>query len=93
MSAVIGNDSEQNNPVTFTPAFKLKDKNGRDSLIINLKEQFSFIPEVIIIEKVKGGNNVMRLGAVDNEFVEKRRREMRAEKVQQKRMEAKKDGR
>ena len=37
-----------------TPMFRLKDKKGRNYQIINLKTQFGFSPEVIIIEKVAG---------------------------------------
>jgi hypothetical protein len=50
--------------VKSTPAFKLKDRNGRDVQFIDLKKQFGFIPDVICIQKVKGSNNGMMVHAV-----------------------------
>lgn len=47
-----------------TPPFKLKDKGKRGYQAINLKKQFGFIPEVIVIEKFVGENNVLRVRAV-----------------------------
>lgn len=51
--------------VKSTPPFKLKDKTPRRRWqAINLKKQFGFIPEVIIIEKVWGRNNALIVRAV-----------------------------
>jgi hypothetical protein len=50
--------------VVSTPPFKLKDKAGRNYQFINLKKQFGFIPEVIIIEKVRDHTNVIIVRAV-----------------------------
>jgi hypothetical protein len=50
--------------VKNTPPFKLKDRPGRQYQAIHLKTQFGFIPEVIIIEKVRGSNNALIVRAV-----------------------------
>lgn len=51
--------------VKTTPAFKLKDRVPRRRYqAIHLKKQFGFVPEVIIIEKVHGRNNVFIVRAV-----------------------------
>ena len=51
--------------VRSTPEFKLKDRPPkRRAQPIKLKNQFGFIPEVIIIEKVWGKNNRMIVRAV-----------------------------
>ncbi len=50
--------------VKSTPPFKLKDKAQRYFQIINLKKQFGFIPEVIIVEKVKRETNKIIIRAV-----------------------------
>lgn len=47
-----------------TPPFKLKDKVGRSYQFINLKRQFGFTPEVIIIEKVQNHTNVIIVRAI-----------------------------
>ena len=54
--------------IRSTIPFKLKDKPGREYKIFNLKTQFGFIPEQIIIGKVKGSSRMV-LSAVltDNE--------------------------
>ena len=66
--------------VRSTPEFKLKDRPPkRRAQPINLKNQFGFIPEVIIIEKVWGKNNRMIVRAVltpeELEKEDKRRKE------------------
>lgn len=53
--------------VKNTPIFKLKDKPRRQFQGINLLKQFGFIPEVIIIEKVRGMNNGLIVRAVMTE--------------------------
>jgi hypothetical protein len=50
--------------VKSTPAFKLKDKIGRSWQALNLIKQFGFAPETIIIEKVRGQNNIIIVRAV-----------------------------
>ena len=50
--------------VKSTSYFKLKDKPNRNYQPVNLMKQFGFIPEVVIIEKLRGVNNVVRLVAV-----------------------------
>ena len=66
--------------VRSTPEFKLKDRPPkRRAQPIKLKNQFGFIPEVIIIEKVWGKNNRMIVRAVltpeEIEKEDKRRKE------------------
>lgn len=50
--------------VRSTKAIKLKDKVGRNRIVLNLKQMFEFVPEVIIIDKVLGVNNQIRVHAV-----------------------------
>jgi|GEM_PF-6618844 len=50
--------------VKTTPAFKLKDKQGKQFQFINLHKQFGFLPEVIIVEKVQGVKNAFIVRAV-----------------------------
>jgi len=50
--------------VKNTPPFKLKDKNGRFYKAIHLKNQFGFVPEVIIVEKVKDKHDTIIVRAV-----------------------------
>lgn len=53
--------------VKNTPIFKLKDKPNRQYQGIHLMKQFGFIPETIIIEKVRGMNNGLIVRAVMTE--------------------------
>ena len=55
--------------VQSTPPIKLKDKAGRDGIKLNLKKDFGFIPEEIIIQKVYGGNNKIVVSAIVPEMV------------------------
>lgn len=57
---------KDNIEIKSTPIFKLKDRDGRDYQVINLNKQFGFIPDVIIVQKVKGQNNKLVVGAVMN---------------------------
>lgn len=50
--------------VRSTPPFKLKDKPTRQYQGINIKKQFGFYPEIIIIEKVLGHSNTLIIRAV-----------------------------
>ena len=49
--------------IRSSPIFKLKDKQNRSFIVIHLKD-FGFLPETIIVEKVPGQNNKMRVSAV-----------------------------
>lgn len=50
--------------VKKTAEFKLKDKPTRQFQAINLEKQFDFKPDVIIVEKVFGKSNTLRVLAV-----------------------------
>lgn len=50
--------------VQQTKAIKLKDMPGRGGLQFNLREVFGFRPEIIVITKVIGRNNVIIVSAV-----------------------------
>jgi len=59
--------SKQEDPeirVKNTPEFKLKDRPARQFQVINFLKQFGFVPEVIIIEKIRGSNNKLIVRAV-----------------------------
>ncbi len=58
------NPSEKETPVRITPAFKLKDKAGRNAVDIDLKDMFGFLPEKIIVLKVDGKNNTIKVAGV-----------------------------
>jgi hypothetical protein len=60
-------DKNLKTKVKYTPLFKLKDKPNRQFQAINLKKQFGFLPEVIVIEKVRGANNTIAVGAIYTE--------------------------
>jgi hypothetical protein len=55
---------EKKSKLRSTVPFKLKDKNERNWKAFNLKTQFGFIPEVIIISKFPRKNNIIILSAV-----------------------------
>ncbi len=44
--------------------YKFKDKEGRNTLMINFETVYGFNPDTIIIEKVKGENNTFFISAV-----------------------------
>ena len=50
--------------VRSTKPLKIKDKIGRNRIVFNMKEFFGFLPEVLIVDKVLGVNNQIRLHAV-----------------------------
>ena len=69
--------------VRNTPPFKLKDRVNnpqRRFQFIHLKNQFGFIPETIIVEKVWGSNNKIIVRAVMTEA------ELKKEKALKKKM-------
>lgn len=67
--------------VRNTPVFKLKDRERRRFQAIHLKNQFGFVPEVIIIEKVMGMNNGLIIRAILTEE-EKKKEDVRKSKLQ-----------
>ena len=81
--------------VKFSPEFKLKDKVGRNEIGIDFMKEVGYLPDMIVIEKVKGQNNVLRLGIFPKDYLAKKKRvdarAKRAEKVSKER-EAKKNG-
>lgn len=58
--------SEEGVQVISSPAFKLRDKQGRRYKRVRLAD-FGFIPEEIIIEKVPGMSNTIVLRAIVTE--------------------------
>ena len=50
--------------VKSTPFFKLNKKLGKHLQAIDLRKQFGFVPETIIIERMSGRNNVIRVVAL-----------------------------
>ena len=47
-----------------SPPFKLKDKPTRYFQVINFKSLYGFVPNIIVIEKVRGVNNLLIVRAV-----------------------------
>lgn len=50
--------------VQSTKPIKLKDKPGRGGVQFNLKRDFGFVPEEIMIQKVAGQNNTIVVSAI-----------------------------
>ena len=50
--------------VKTSAPFKLKDKAGRNFMPVHLVRNFGFVPEIIIIEKVRGESNRLIVRAV-----------------------------
>jgi hypothetical protein len=46
------------------PPMKLKDSNNKNRIVINLKDVFGFLPEIMIIDKVIGKNSTIQIAAV-----------------------------
>lgn len=57
-------ENTEETKIISTPAFKLKDKPHRQYMAINLKGNFGFVPDTIIVEKVKGLHDTMVVHAV-----------------------------
>ena len=57
-------DKKEDIKIRSTIPFKLKDRQNRNWKAFNLKAQFGFLPETIIISKPHGQNNVFNLSAV-----------------------------
>jgi hypothetical protein len=51
-------------PVRQLPPVKLKDRVGRSRITLDLKTTFGFVPETLVIEKIHGINNAIRVSAV-----------------------------
>jgi hypothetical protein len=51
-------------PVKQLAPIKMKDKAGRNRLVLNMKDVFGFIPEILIIDKIIGGQNTIQIAAV-----------------------------
>lgn len=57
---------KKNEPIVISSnAVKLKDRPTRDSYAIDLTKM-NFVPDLIVIAKVKGKNNTIRVMAVKN---------------------------
>ena len=50
--------------VKASPFFKIHRKQGKNYQGLNLRKQFGFLPEQIIIERLSSRNNVIRIVAV-----------------------------
>lgn len=50
--------------VIASPRIKLKDKAGRGGVVFNLKKDFGFIPDRMIVQKVHGQSNTIVVSAV-----------------------------
>lgn len=49
---------------------KFKERSGRSRVIIDLKQAFGFLPEIIVLDKVHGTNNKIQLHAqLTDEFI------------------------
>lgn len=44
--------------------FKLRDRNDRNIKIFDMKMEFGFVPEAVVISKLHGHNNTIILSAV-----------------------------
>ena len=53
-----------NLPTMALAPIKMKDKAGRDRIVIDTKKIFGFLPETLIIDKVSGKNNTIKISAV-----------------------------
>jgi hypothetical protein len=79
--------------VAYSEPFKLKDQ-GRSEILIDFMQTIGYLPELIVIEKVEGQNNRLRLGIFPKDYLtNKKRIEERAKRVEKvkKMREAKKD--
>lgn len=71
---------EQGLRVKSTPFFKLKKNQGKHYVGINMRKQFGFLPENIIVERSTGRNNVIRVIAVLTEEEIKKEDKLKIEK-------------
>lgn len=63
--------------VRKTPDIKLKDKEGRYQIRLNLKKAFGFVPEEIIVRKVPGRTNCVFVAAVLTEEMIKKEKKLK----------------
>lgn len=50
--------------MSVTPYFKISKKQGKNFQLINLKKQFKFIPDILIIERMLYKHNIIRVIAI-----------------------------
>lgn len=50
--------------VKTSPPFRLKDRVGKNFQVMNIRKQFGFVPETIIIERMIGTKDVIVVRAV-----------------------------
>ena len=55
-----------------TTIIKLKDRNNKHFVPIQLEDQFGFVPKIIVIEKVRGKNNAFIVRAILTEEMYKK---------------------
>lgn len=60
--------------IKATPFFKISKKPGRNFRVIDLRKQFGFLPDRIVIERLTSANNVVRINAILTEEEEKKRK-------------------
>lgn len=63
--------------VKTTPWFKLHKEEGKNIQGINLRKQFGFIPDVIVVERMKNRNNVICVHAILSEEQIKKEKAMK----------------
>jgi len=75
--------------VRSTPIIKFKDKAGRGGVKFNLKTDFGFVPEEMIVQKVRGKNNAVVVHAVltqEQLDIEKKERDKQLKKQKNKKV-------
>lgn len=50
--------------IKITPYFKISKKQGKNFQLINLKKQFDFTPDILIIERMLYKHNIIRVIAI-----------------------------
>lgn len=51
-------------PSMTLPPIKMKDKAGRDRIVIDCQRVFGFLPKTIVIDKIAGQSNTIRISAL-----------------------------
>ena len=78
--------------VAYSEPIKLRDQ-GRKEILVDFMGTVGYLPDLIVIEKVQGQNNRIRIGIFPKDYLENKKRveerEKRVEKVKKLR-EAKK---
>lgn len=57
--------------VKKTDPIKFKDKPGRGGVVINFMRDFGYIPEYIVIQKIRGRNNTIQVSAPLSKVIKK----------------------